>query len=127
MRTIVDLAAGDRTDELVLSNASFYNLSSVKLTGIGPAFSWTLYFAPGAAATPVNIVVVDSGEVPETIVAPHSAIQVVSLSLDCLQFLVPRDVNGVPFGLRVSTSGKAAAARLYLAWDGVSFFGGNTT
>jgi hypothetical protein len=125
MRTTFDMVAGDQTDALVLSSPQFYSISSVKLSGIGPAYSWTLYFAPAAAAAPIDIVVVDSGDVPETVVAPHTGIQVVSVALDCLQFLVPTDVNGVAMDLFVSTSGKVGTGRLRIVWDGVGPFQGN--
>lgn len=126
MRTTFDTAAGDQTDELILSNAGFYNLASVKLSSVGPAFTWTLYFAAAALASPLDIVVVDSGDVPVTVVAPHGGVQVVGVSLDCLQFIVPVGTNGQPFGLRMSTTGKVGVARVRLVWSSTAPFQGDT-
>lgn len=116
------MVAGDQADALVFTfvpgNPSLEGprLHAVYLSADAPAFGWTLFFAPGAAAIEDNIVVLDSRAAIDVTPVNPVAAPVVNLSSNCMR-LVPMDVVGTPFTLRVTTTGKVGTGIIRIVWS----------
>lgn len=123
MRTTFAMVAGDQTDALVLHDVTLYSIKSIKLSAVGPAFGWTLFFAPTAAAARENIVVIDSTATVPVNAGPNPAASgaVVNRAIDSCECIVPVSASGIPFDIRVTTSGKVGVGTIRIVWD---FFDG---
>lgn len=121
------MVAGDQAGALVQawSNANPAivegpSIHSIKISAAGPTFGITLYFAPLAASPAEDVVIVySSAAIPVSLVNPSGAIVVANASLDCLEYLVPRNtVAGVQsfMSLFVTTSGKVGVGVIRMQW-----------
>lgn len=121
------MPAGDQASALVQAwsmsapaNTEGPSLHSVKISAAGPTFGITLYFAVAAASAAEDVVIVYSNAaIPVSLVNPSGTITVANASMDCLEFLVPRNVIAAvptPMSLFVTTTGKVGVGRIRMAW-----------
>lgn len=116
------MVAGDQADALVFQFPAVPTPSSgpviqaITLSAVGPAFSWTLFFAPAVAAAAGDIVVLDSIAIAATVIDPVAATPVVNRNLRCKDYPVAR-LGSVPMGLRVTTSGKVGTGIIRIQWN----------